>query len=266
MIYENDLFILFLGGDGVLTPERQQFILDALKHDGFVKISQLVKDLNTSESTIRRDLSQLEDLHLLKRVHGGAELVKGRGNEPTIHEKSTAHLEDKKTIAQYAASLVEDGDCIYLDAGTTTKAMIPYLLNKPITIVTNGLMQAASLQDSDIVTYLIGGRIKKSTNALIGSIAVNHLSGYRFDKCFLGINGIHPDWGYSTPDPEEAILKRKAMELSKEAYVLADESKFGETSFAKVAELYKGKIITTGIDSAKLAKYKTNTTIKVVTV
>ena len=248
----------------MLTPERQQYIIEKINQNGFIKIQELVKELNTSESTIRRDLSQLEDMFILKRVHGGAELVKKRGIEPTISEKSTSRLAEKESIAKIAAGVVEDGDCIYLDAGTTTLAMIPFILNRPITVVTNGIMQATALQESDIITYLIGGRIKKSTNALIGSQAINNISNYRFDKCFLGMNGIHPDWGFSTPDPEEAILKRSAIDLSKEAFVLADYSKFDETSFARVAELNQATIITAGIDSSKLAKYKKNTTIKVV--
>nr|WP_306821559.1 MULTISPECIES: DeoR/GlpR family DNA-binding transcription regulator [unclassified Bacillus (in: firmicutes)] len=249
---------------GLLTSERQQYIIEKINQNGFIKIQELVKELHTSESTIRRDLSQLEDMSILKRVHGGAELVKKRSIEPTILEKSTSRTSEKKAIAKEAVSMIDDGDCIYLDAGTTTLAMIPFIQNKPVTVVTNGIMQAAALQKSNIITYLIGGRIKKSTNAIIGSQAINNINNYRFDKVFLGINGIHPDWGFSTPDPEEAILKRSAIDLSKEAFILADFSKFDETSFARVAELNQATIITSGMDSAKLAKYKMNTKIKVV--
>ncbi|WP_139892426.1 MULTISPECIES: DeoR/GlpR family DNA-binding transcription regulator [unclassified Bacillus (in: firmicutes)] len=248
----------------MLTSERQQYIIEKINQNGFIKIQELVKELHTSESTIRRDLSQLEDMSILKRVHGGAELVKKRSIEPTILEKSTSRTSEKKAIAKEAVSMIDDGDCIYLDAGTTTLAMIPFIQNKPVTVVTNGIMQAAALQKSNIITYLIGGRIKKSTNAIIGSQAINNINNYRFDKVFLGINGIHPDWGFSTPDPEEAILKRSAIDLSKEAFILADFSKFDETSFARVAELNQATIITSGMDSAKLAKYKMNTKIKVV--
>ncbi len=248
----------------MLTPERQQYIIEKINQNGFIKIQELVNELHTSESTIRRDLSQLEDMSILKRVHGGAELVKKRSIEPTILEKSTSRTNEKEAIARKAASMIDDGDCIYLDAGTTTLAMIPFIQHKPITVVTNGIMQATALQESDIITYLIGGRIKKSTNALIGSQAINTINNFRFDKVFLGINGIHPEWGFSTPDPEEAILKRSAIDLSKEAFILADSSKFDETSFARVAELNQATIITTGMDSAKLAKYKVNTKIKVV--
>ena len=248
----------------MLTSERQQYIIEKINQNGFIKIQELVKELHTSESTIRRDLSQLEDMSVLKRVHGGAELVKKRSIEPTILEKSTSRTSEKEAIAKEAASMIDDGDCIYLDAGTTTLAMIPFIQNKPVTVVTNGIMQAAALQESNIITYLIGGRIKKSTNAIIGSQAINNINNYRFDRVFLGINGIHPDWGFSTPDPEEAILKRAAIDLSKEAFILADFSKFDETSFARVAELNQATIITSGMDSAKLAKYKMNTKIKVV--
>ncbi|MCH1625926.1 DeoR/GlpR family DNA-binding transcription regulator [Ferdinandcohnia quinoae] len=245
----------------MLTPERHQIIVDLLKQKGVVKLQELVERTDSSESTIRRDLMQLEEANKLKRVHGGAELIQGKRSEPSYQEKSAKNLQQKEMIAKYAASLVNDGDSIFLDAGSTTMQMIPYLNQKDITVVTNGVNLIEELLEKEITTYLIGGMVKKRTKALIGSGAITGLKGYRFDKCFIGVNGIDLHYGYTTPDPEEALLKQTAMSLSREKYIVADHSKFGEVSFAKIAELQEAVIITDKV----INKYSEYTKIKVVT-
>lgn len=229
----------------MLTPERHRLILKALKEKESVKIQELVDLTNSSESTIRRDLTLLEEEKYLKRIHGGAALLQGKLKEPNIIEKSATNLQQKKYIAKEAASLVEEGDCIYLDAGTTTFQMVDYLpIDKEIVVVTNGLTMIDPLMKNGIKAYLIGGFIKPSTGAIIGRGALTSLELYRFDKCFLGVNGIHVEFGFTTPDPEEAAVKMAALQLSREKYVLADHTKFGEISFSKIAHLTEAKIIT----------------------
>jgi DeoR family fructose operon transcriptional repressor len=180
-------------------------------------------------------------------------------------EKSTKFLQEKKQIAQYAASLVEEGDSIYLDAGSTVFEMISSLQVKDIVVVTNGLMHLPQLLERNIETYVIGGYAKPKTNAIIGRGALASLEQYRFDKCFLGVNGIHPHSGYTTPDQEEAMIKQKAMTLSRESFVLADDSKFSEITFAKIADLHEATIITNTIDEDHKRQYTSKTSIKVVT-
>ncbi|WP_299086807.1 DeoR/GlpR family DNA-binding transcription regulator [uncultured Metabacillus sp.] len=249
----------------MLTPERHRIILDVLKEKKSVKIQELVELTNSSESTIRRDLTQLEEEKYLKRIHGGAALLQGKLREQNIIEKSAKNLHEKKRIAQEAASLVEEGDCLYLDAGTTTLQMVEYLPNgKEIVVVTNGLTLIEPLMNKGVKTYLIGGFIKPLTGAMIGRGAMTALEHYRFDKCFLGVNGIHIELGYTTPDPEEAAIKMTALQLSREKYVLADHTKFGEIAFSKIAELVDAKIITDDIDEDILNSYGKNTAIKVV--
>ncbi|KKI93823.1 DeoR faimly transcriptional regulator [Bacillus sp. SA1-12] len=249
----------------MLTPERHRIILDVLKEKQSVKIQELVDLTNSSESTIRRDLTQLEEEKYLKRIHGGAALLQGKLREPNIIEKSAKNLHEKKRIAQEAASLVEEGDCIYMDAGTTTLQMVEFLPNgKEIVVVTNGLTLIEPLMNKGIKTYLIGGYIKPLTGAMIGRGAMTALEQYRFDKCFLGVNGIHIELGFTTPDPEEAAIKMTALLLSREKYVLADHSKFGEISFSNIAELSEAKIITDDVDKDILNSYGKNTEIKVV--
>ena len=249
----------------MLTPERHQLILQMIKEKPIVKIQELVDVTEASESTIRRDLTILEEGKFLKRVHGGAARLRGKLQEPSMTEKSTKFLQEKRQIAQYAAGLVEEGDSIYLDAGSTVFEMINFLSVKDIVVVTNGLMHLSLLLEKNIETYVIGGYAKPKTNAIIGRGALASLEQYRFDKCFLGVNGIHPHSGYTTPDQEEAMIKQKAMSLSRESFVLADDSKFSEITFAKIADLHEATIITNSIDEDHKGQYTSKTSIKVVT-
>lgn len=244
----------------MLTPERHQLILQLVREKKVVKLQQLVEQTESSESTIRRDLVQLEKGRLLKRVHGGAAVLTGKGEEPTMIEKSSKNSQIKKQIAKYAASFVAKGDCIYLDAGSTTFEMIPYLTDKEVTVVTNGLMHIEALVENNIRAYLLGGMMKSRTKALIGAMAQESMGQYRFDKCFLGANGVHEQLGYTTPDPEEASLKKMALTLANEGYFLIDESKFAEVAFAKIASVEEATIITNALEEEQ-EEYKRKTNV-----
>ena len=228
----------------MLTEERHRIILDLLKEKDAIKIQDIVDATNASESTIRRDLTQLEQEKFLKRVHGGASKLQGKLKELSVSEKSSKNLHEKKCIGQYAAALVEEGDCIYLDAGTTTLSVIEHLPEKDIVVVTNGLTHVEALIQRGFKTYMIGGSVKPVTRAMIGSGALESIRQYRFDKAFMGANGVHPQYGFTTPDPEEAQVKRMAIELSREAMFLIDDTKFGEIAFSKIVDIDEAMIIT----------------------
>ncbi|MBD1381434.1 DeoR/GlpR family DNA-binding transcription regulator [Metabacillus arenae] len=248
----------------MLIPERHRLILDLLKKKEHVKVHELVELTNTSESTLRRDLDQLEKQKYLKRVYGGASLLNKKRDEPSMIQKSTQNLREKALIAKYAAGLIMDGDCVFLDAGTTTYQVIQYLKQKDIVVVTNGIDHLESLLERDITTYLIGGYLKKTTKAIIGRNAFESMKNYRFDKCFMGTNAIHHELGFTTPDPEEAQIKEKAIFLSQEAFILADHTKFGEVSFSKFADLNQANIITNEENTIKLENYINKTDIKII--
>lgn len=248
----------------MLTEERHNIILELLREKGIVKLNELVETLNTSESTIRRDIIFLESINALKRIHGGATLPKRRLNEPSYSEKEIQNVSEKKIMARYAASLIEDGDSIYLDAGTSTYEIIQYIDKENIIVVTNGLKHINALVDKNINAYILGGKIKNTTKAVVGSDSLKSLQKFRFDKCFLGINGVHIEFGFTTPDSEEAILKENAIKHSREAFVLADESKFGEVSFVKVADI-KSAVIITNNEMENYEEYNKKTKVKVVT-
>ena len=240
----------------MLTDERFALILEHVKQQDIVKIQELIDITGASESTIRRDLTELEHKKYIKRVHGGAKLLKGKLQEPSVPEKSSKSLQEKIKIAQYAASQVQEGDCIFIDAGTTTQQMIDFLPEKEIVVVTNGLMHIEQLLQRGIKTYLIGGFIKPRTNALIGRGALDSMKAYRFDKVFMGANGVHHEYGYTTPDPEEAQVKELAIALSREAYVLADDSKVGEIAFANFGNTEDAILITIELEDAVQFFYK----------
>ncbi|RLK62915.1 DeoR/GlpR transcriptional regulator [Atopobacter sp. AH10] len=245
----------------MLTEERHQQILEELKHFPTVQVQELVDRLRVSESTIRRDLSILESKGQLIRVHGGAKRLFGLTDEPTMGEKASHYRQEKQRIAQAAAQLVQDNDVIYLDAGTTTLEMIPYLPEN-LKVVTNGLAQADELSRRGFETVLIGGWIKKGTQAIIGSQAIRQLSDYRFDKAFMGMNGVDENYGLTTPDVEEASIKKLAIRQAARSYVLADKSKFDCVSFCHVADVEDVTIITDLRADESLRALAKRTTIK----
>ena len=247
----------------MLTPERHRIIIELLGQKEVVKLQEFVDATNSSDSTIRRDLTQLEEEKKLKRVHGGASLLNQKGEELSVIEKSTKNLHEKELVAKYAASRIRENDCIFLDAGTTAYMMIPHITAKKIKVVTNGLTHLEALLEKNIETYLTGGFIKAKTRALIGQTALDSLGQYRFDKCFIGVNGIHSNYGYTTPDPQEAAIKKGAIHLSQESYILADHTKFHEVTFAKITDLKDATIITNENDPEILEEFTKKT--KVVT-
>ncbi|GAA4720112.1 DeoR/GlpR family DNA-binding transcription regulator [Brevibacillus fulvus] len=249
----------------MLTPERHQLILSLLKEKEVVHIQELVEATGASESTIRRDLSELEEQMQLRRVHGGAASVQNKIEEPTITEKAVKHKAEKIAIARYAASLVKEKDSIFIDAGTTTFQMLPYLPDGNIVVVTNGVDIALQLVRRFTKTYLIGGELKAATLSMVGREAIKTLSQFRFDKCFLGMNGIDKLHGLTTPDPEEAYVKQLALQYSDQAYVLGDSRKFSRVTFAKVGDLDQVTVITDdGLDQTEQQEYARLTTLKVV--
>lgn len=189
--------------------------------------------LATSESTVRRDLDELEAEGKLRRVHGGAEGLSRVQEEESIAQKSVKNVQEKQALAREAVGLIADGDVIFIDAGTTTESLIA-LLPTTVTVVTNSIHHATKLVERQIRTMIVGGLVKATTDASIGALAAQQIAQFHFDKAFLGMNGVDADF-YMTPDPEEAVIKKTVLENTRQAYVLVDASKLGQLSFVKVA-------------------------------
>lgn len=230
----------------MLTENRHTTILELVNSRGSVKLSELCTELNTSESTIRRDLTILDERGLLTKVHGGAisQNDSFSKSEQDVEKKSALFIKEKIAIAKYAAGLIDDGDAVYIDAGTTTEKMIEQITAKNVTFVTNGFINAKKLAHFGFKVFVPGGEIKPSTEAIIGGECVLSLQQYNFNKCFIGANGISLTGGITTPDKNEAIVKSTVMAVSKEVFILADHSKFDQITSARFAVLGNGEIIT----------------------
>ena len=247
----------------MLTEKRHEIILSLLNKKNFVSLKEILKATNSSESTIRRDLKSLEIENKLKRVHGGAKSLSRNSIEASYNEKSSLNIDEKKSIALLASTLIEDGDCIYLDGGTTTYSLIDFLsTKKDILVVTNGIHHINALLDNNIKCFIVGGNLKQSTRVVLGSEAINFLNKFRFDKAFLGTNGAHCELGFTTPDIEEASIKEAAIKLSKESFILCDSTKIDAVSFVKFADINQCTLISTS--NEKINKFKNSTEINVV--
>lgn len=241
----------------MLTAERWRYILDKIDRNKTVQVTELVTELNVSESTIRRDLSELEKQELLVRVHGGAEGRFETTKEPRFHDKIVENVEGKNKIAAYAAQVIHDNEAIFIDAGTTSLAMAPYLKDKKgLKIITNGLRQAEVFGEMGLDVSVLGGHIKSGTLAVVGIQAIQQMEQFYFDRVFLGINGVEITAGLTTPDIQEALIKQTAIKQSRQAYVLADASKFNKVSFAKVAELDQAIIFTDELSPEDAQKFE----------
>lgn len=234
----------------MLAKQRHDYILNELSIHGSVSVTQLTKQLHSSTATIRRDLQALEDNGLLIRVHGGAVSLVNETEENTFYDKVSIQSNIKQKVAKYVADkYIRDSMFIYLDAGSATHTIIPYLANRNITVVTNGVHHIETLLKHHISAVVLGGHIKNTTQAVVGSVALDQLSQYVFDICLLGVNSIDVTMGCSTPDEREAVLKRKARLQAKQTIVLADATKFNQQSRYTFAELNDVTVVSDNADA-----------------
>lgn len=216
----------------MLTKQRHEIILKLLQEKGSITVTEVKDLLDASESTVRRDITALDSEGKLMKVFGGAVALDNRvtAYEYTVAEKNDLSREEKQKIAKYAVSLIEPQDFVYLDAGTTTAFMIDYIEEIHATFVTNAVSHAQRLAARGMKVILIGGELKASTEAVVGTQAMQMLCNYHFTKGFFGTNGVTKKSGCTTPDANEAMVKRMACGQCKEVYVLCDSSKFGNVS------------------------------------
>lgn len=240
----------------MIAQERHTKILLELKTKSPITVAELSRVLDTSESTIRRDLIYLAEMGKLKKVHGGAMGIESPFEmaEADFLTKSRMCVEEKEKIAEYAASLIHDDDFIFVDSGTTIEKLIDYITNTKAVFVTNGVMQAKKLILKGCKAYVIGGELKLATEAIIGSEGLNSIKKYNFTKCFMGTNGITLNEGFTTPDIDEALIKTEAMNRAHVAYILADHTKFGKTYPITFSGIGKACIITDRLDDKRFSE------------
>lgn len=229
----------------VLTELREQKILQMLNQKKIIRLEELTESTGASIATIRRDVRKLEDQGVLVRLHGGIKLIEASlQEEPDFNSKAHVHVDEKMKVGKKAAQLVKNSEVIFVDAGTSTEQLIKYLDSKiDVLVVTNSVNIANNLAEREIETYILGGKLKLSTRAITGMEVLEQISNLNFDRAFIGINGVTLKNGLTTPDPQEAEIKKMVLKHSKKAYCMLDYSKFDTTTFAKVADVEEVELI-----------------------
>ncbi|MBS1813850.1 MAG: DeoR/GlpR transcriptional regulator [Acidobacteria bacterium] len=224
----------------MLIEERRQHILSIIEKDGRVLVDELSNSLNLSKITIRKDLDYLESRDLLLRTHGGA-LPKRTGTlvDPSFEEKTHLHHEEKLRIAQEAAKLVEEDQCIILDSGSTTIEVARALKQRfhRLTIITNALNIATELVHTDFEVILLGGSLRKKSLSVIGPLAEDTLREFHADILFLAVDGIDPKVGLTTPNMQESRVNRAMIQAADKVVAVCDSTKFERTSHSLIASL-----------------------------
>ncbi len=240
----------------LFLQERQEQIMKLLKKEHKLLVPYLCEYFSVSPATIRSDLNDLESKGLLVRTHGGALLNTKTGLEKNFSQKQGTYTKEKEVIAAAAAELVEDGDIIAIDTGTTTLAFAQAITGKHnLTVVTNDIKIALLLEEqSDANVVFVGGTLRRGFHCSVGPLAINCMKNLRVDKCFMGTNGLTKEGGLSTPDINQAEVKRQMIEIGAQVIVLCDSSKIGMNSFCTVAPLNEIGILITdsGLDKSIL--------------
>jgi DeoR/GlpR family transcriptional regulator of sugar metabolism len=237
------------GGEAVvLAQQRQASILDRVRRHGGARVADLVRVLGVSDMTVRRDIEALAERGLVAKVHGGAIAIEGTTDEPGYAAKSEQQRDEKTAIARAAAHLVKPGSAVGISAGTTTAALARELLEVPeLTVVTNSIPVAdlfyhAGRPDQTVV--LTGGT-RTPSDALVGPVAQEAAARINLDLLFLGVHGMSPRAGYTTPNLSEADTNRALVAAARRLVVLADHTKWDMIGIATIAALSDAQVVVT---------------------
>lgn len=226
------------------ADERRQILTEFLARRGFADLSVLVAEVGVSESTVRRDLSQLEEEGVVRRTHGGAVFVSDRFSALNYAARESTMVDQKQAIGRAAAGLVQDGEAILLDGGTTTFQIARELMTRSLQVVTNSLPIANLLGSSNTIELVfVGGYIYPRTGVALGPIARQALASLRFSKVFMGAAGITEEGLYNA----NVLLveaQEQMMSSADEVVVVADHTKFGRRSLARLCGLDRiGRVV-----------------------
>jgi len=221
------------------SEQRYQRILEFIAQKPSVSVADLAANLGVSDMTIRRDLTSLEGLGLVLRIHGGAVSARRRSYEPPFLTRSTAYSDEKARIGRAAAALVNTGDSIAIDCGTTALEVAKALAGaRDITVVTPSFQAAQALCDNPgIRLILTGGILRPGELSLVGDLAVKAFGELFVDKLFLGAAALDAKMGLSEYNYEDSLVKRAMVESAKEVILVIDSSKFGQVAFSRIAPI-----------------------------
>lgn len=241
----------------MLTKQRHEEMINIIRERGSITTNEMAKILGISESTARRDINFLADTGKVIKVYGGAmfDPQDVDTKEDSFEQRMDINATEKGKAAEKALELITPDDFIYIDAGTTTKYIADNFNMSGVRIVTNGIEHARILAPKGNEVVLVGGNVKISTDAIVGTLAVNTLDKYHFTKGFFGTNGISPKAGYTTPDINEALVKKAAMQKCSKSFIVCDSSKFNTISAVTFASFREATIVT-NLCPAEFSKYK----------
>lgn len=228
--------------------ERREALLKVLENskNEIVTLKEFTDIFSdVSESTIRRDLKTLADEGTIILVRGGAAKQRAGSFENSFSARNLLYPKEKELIAKSAASLVANGEVVYIDSGSTALRIVKYLKRKDVTIVTTNASAFSELDDASTQCrcIVVGGELLRNTASLVGPITESELRSIYFDKGFIGVSGFSISAGVNTADIREAEKKKIVFSNTKDAYVVADSSKAGITTMCKVCELQSVTII-----------------------
>jgi DeoR/GlpR family transcriptional regulator of sugar metabolism len=223
----------------LLNRERQQKILELLETNPAIRVSDLSKSLRVSEANVRRDLDGLSDLGRIERIHGGAVLAESAGPEPPVILRGGEMIQEKRRIGQAAASLIGDGETVFIGSGTTTLEVARCLIGrKNLTVATNALTVVNVLaQDQGISVISTGGLLRRSELSFVGYIVQQSLNELRPHKVIIGMRSISLDEGMTNDYLPEVSTDRMIIKSAPEVILVADHTKFGKLSAVFVAPL-----------------------------
>jgi len=224
---------------GIGTSRRRDGIRELLREQGSVSVSELASLFETSEVTIRNDLSEMESLGLLRRVHGGAVSTKKAYYEMSLNDRMDVNKEEKIRIAKACANLIKDGDTLMIDSGTTTCYLARELSERGnLTVVTNALLIAQEfVYNRSVNVILLGGNFDPQYQYAYGADAITQLQRYRADKTIIATDGISADHGLTTYHHHELDVSHLMIQRSNEVIVVADHSKIGKEGFSNITDI-----------------------------
>lgn len=235
-------------GTNIIPAARQSMIVDLIKRDGLVTVESLSKKLDVSVITIRRDLSVLEETGVLERTHGGAVFAKPIEREFNYSEKDRFNKEQKERIGKTAAALVEDGDTVFINSGSTTYQVIRFLEDKKdVHIVTNNAAAVADFGGRPGVELILtGGVFRHQSNCLIGDFAMNTVNMVVASKIIMGVDGMSFKEGLTSPVYQEAGITKAMIDRTQgQVICVADFSKIGKVTNFVTAPLSVVDILVT---------------------
>ncbi len=214
---------------------RQRAILDILADNQLATVEELSIQLHVSEATVRRDLMSLENKGLINRTWGGATPASSVAFEPFVHERSKNNQAEKQAIARTAVEMIQEGEVIALDVGSTCMEVAKLLGRfRRITVFTNSLLTAHILGGSSFTVHVVGGRMRLGEFSLVGPVARENIQRFHYDKFFMGVAGFDLNQGPTDYNVDDVEVKQCFLEQAKQRIALVDHSKFGRVSLAAI--------------------------------